>query len=41
MVLPADDKKVLKSEDYVVDVIEVEHSYSEGNDCKEAGFVVW
>jgi len=41
MVLPVDDIKILKSQDYVVDVIQVEHSYSGGNECKEAGFVVW
>ena len=41
MVLPTDDIKVMKSEDYVVDVIKVEHSSSLGNGYKEAGFVVW
>jgi len=41
MILLVDDIKGLKSQDYVVDVIKVEHSYSGGNDCQEAGFVVW
>lgn len=40
MVLLVDDIKVVKSLDYVVAVIKVQHSYSEGNGCQEAGFVV-